>query len=117
MVSKAKCKWIYGEGCKILTPKQILQGLPIALTQVKVGNTSEILLNEHIQVVYSFYEAKEVTKKICNSKTNSIKLWNRSNTINNSKNSKSFDSHRVLINLSGKNKFKKNWSLRCSIKA
>ena len=31
---------------KILTPKQRLQGLPIVLTQVKAGNTSEILLNE-----------------------------------------------------------------------
>ena len=30
-----------GEGLKILTPKQMLQRLPIALTQVKVGNTSE----------------------------------------------------------------------------
>ena len=29
-----------GEGLKILTPKQILRRLPIALTQAKAGNTS-----------------------------------------------------------------------------
>ena len=33
-------------GLKILTPKQMLQGLPIALAQVKAGNNSESLLNE-----------------------------------------------------------------------
>ena len=32
-------------GLKILTPKQMLQRLPIALTQVKVANNSESLLN------------------------------------------------------------------------
>ena len=31
---------------KILTPKQMLQRLPIALAQVKAGNNSESLLNE-----------------------------------------------------------------------
>ena len=30
-----------GKGIKILTPKQMLQRLPIALAQVKPGNTSE----------------------------------------------------------------------------
>ena len=30
----------------MLTPKQMLQRLPIALAQVKLGNTSEKLLNE-----------------------------------------------------------------------
>ena len=34
-----------GTGLKILTPKQMLQRLPIALAQVEVGNTSENLLN------------------------------------------------------------------------
>ena len=29
-----------GEGLKILTPKQILRRLPIALAQAKAGNTS-----------------------------------------------------------------------------
>ena len=35
-----------GTGLKILTPKQMLQRLPIALAQVKAGNNSESLLNE-----------------------------------------------------------------------
>ena len=29
----------YGKGLKILTPKQTLKGLPVALAQVKAGNT------------------------------------------------------------------------------
>ena len=33
------------KGLKILTPKEILQRLPIALAQVKAGNNSDILLN------------------------------------------------------------------------
>ena len=32
-------------GLKILTPKQMLQRLPIALAQVKAGDNSESLLN------------------------------------------------------------------------
>ena len=35
-----------GKGLKILTPKQILQRLPIALAQIKAGNNPETLLNE-----------------------------------------------------------------------
>ena len=35
-----------GKELKILTPKQMLQRLPIALAQVKAGNTSENLLSE-----------------------------------------------------------------------
>ena len=47
-----------------LTPKQILQRIPIALAQVKAGNTSENLINEIRQIIYSLYRAKEVTKKV-----------------------------------------------------
>ena len=35
-----------GKGLKILTPKQMLQRLPIALAQVKADNNSKSLLNE-----------------------------------------------------------------------
>ena len=35
IVSEANCKSKYGEGLKILTSKQILQRLPIALARVK----------------------------------------------------------------------------------
>ena len=45
-----------GKGLKILTPKQILQRLPIALAQVKAGNNSESLLNEIRQIVYSLHQ-------------------------------------------------------------
>ena len=44
-----------GKGIKLLTPKQILQSLPIALAQVKAGNTSENVLNEIRQIIsYSY---------------------------------------------------------------
>ena len=51
-----------GKGLKILTPKQMLQRLPIALAQVKAGNNSENLLNEIRQIVYSLYHSKEITE-------------------------------------------------------
>ena len=41
---------------KILTPKQMLQRLPIALAQVKAGDNSESLLNEIRQIAYSLYQ-------------------------------------------------------------
>ena len=46
LASKAKNRSIFGEGLKILTNKQMLQRLLIALAQVIVGNTFENLLNE-----------------------------------------------------------------------
>ena len=52
-----------GTGLKILTPKQMLQRLPIALAQVKAENNSESLLNEIRQIVYSLYQSKQITKK------------------------------------------------------
>ena len=42
MVSKTKLKATKGTGLKILTSKQMLWRLPIALAQVKTGNNSEI---------------------------------------------------------------------------
>ena len=52
----------------------MLQKLPIALTQVKAGNTSESLLNEIRQIIYSLYRAKEITKKVYNNIMDSIKV-------------------------------------------
>ena len=63
-----------GTGLKILTPKQILQRLPIALAQIKAGNNSESLLNETRQIVYSLYQSKEITKKVYNNIIKSIKV-------------------------------------------
>ena len=62
-----------GTGLKILTPNQMLKRLPIALAQVTAGNNSENLLNEIIQIVYSLYRSKEITKKVYNNIINSIK--------------------------------------------
>ena len=39
--AKTKARATKGTGLKILTPKQTLQRLPIALAQVKAGNNSE----------------------------------------------------------------------------
>ena len=61
--TKAKKDEAKGTGLKILTPKQMLQRLPIALAQVKAGNNSQNLLNEIRQIVYSLYQSKEITKK------------------------------------------------------
>ena len=46
MISEAIQEATNGTGLKILTPKQMLQRLPIALAQVKARNNSESLLNE-----------------------------------------------------------------------
>ena len=63
-----------GNGIKILTPKQMLHRLPIALAQVKAGDKSENLLNKIRQIIYSLYQEKEVTKKVYNNIMNSIKV-------------------------------------------
>ena len=63
-----------GTGIKILTPKQLLQRLAIALAQIKAGNNSESLLNEITQIIYSLYQSKEVTKKVYSNIIKSIKV-------------------------------------------
>ena len=80
--SKTKSESIYrskhdetkGTGLKILTPKQMLQRLLIALAQVKAGNNSESLLNEIRQIVYFLCQSKHVTKKAYNNIIKSIQL-------------------------------------------
>ena len=74
IVSEAKYKSEYGEGLKILTPKQMLQRLPIALAEVRAGNTSENLLNEIRQIIYSLHSLFQITKKVYNNIMNSINL-------------------------------------------
>ena len=54
------------EQSQILTPKQMLQRLPIALAQVKPANTYENLLNKIKQIIYYLNRAKEITKKVLN---------------------------------------------------
>ena len=72
--SEAKHRSKYGKGLKILTSKQMLQRLPIALVQVKAGNNSERLLNEIRQIVYSLYQSKEMTKKLHNNIIKSMQI-------------------------------------------
>ena len=59
---------------KILTRQQMLQRLPIALVQVKAGNSSQSLLNEIRQIVYFLYQLKKITKKVYNNIIKSKKL-------------------------------------------
>ena len=59
---------------KILIPKKMLQRLPVDIAQVKASNTSEKLLNEVRQIIYSLYREKEITKKAYNNIMNSIKV-------------------------------------------
>ena len=71
-MSEAKTKATKGTGLKILTPKQMLQRLPVVLAQVKASNNSESLLNEIRQIVYSLYQSKKITKKVYNNIVKSI---------------------------------------------
>ena len=70
--TKSKGPGLLNSKLKILTPKQMLQRLPIALAQVKVGNNSESLLNEIRQIVYSLYQSNEITKKVYNNLIKSL---------------------------------------------
>ena len=57
-------KWVYCwkdsrlqqncKGLKILTPKQMIQRLPITLAQVKKGNIFQNLPDEIRQIIYSW---------------------------------------------------------------
>ena len=72
--SKIKSESVYrskqnetkGKGLKVLTPKQMLQRLPIVLAQVKAGNNLESLLNEIRQIVFSLCQPKQITQKVYN---------------------------------------------------
>ena len=72
VIYKSKQNKTEGKGLKILTPKQVLQRLPIALPQVKAGNNSENLLNEMQQIICSLYQSKEITKIVYNNLMKSL---------------------------------------------
>ena len=46
----------------------------LTATLVKAGNIYEHLLNQICQIIYSLYQAKEITKKVYNNIMNSTKL-------------------------------------------
>ena len=52
-----------GTGFKILTPKQMIQRLPIALAQVKAGHNSESFLNEIRQLFILCINRNKLLKK------------------------------------------------------
>ena len=87
----------------------MLQRLPIALAQVKEGNTSENFVNENQTNYIFFVSSKWNYQNVYNSLVNSIKLKNRmDNIFMNSKNSKALELHRILLNLSDKMNLKRN---------
>ena len=53
-----------GQGIKLLTPKQMLNRLPITLAELQAGNNSNKLKNEIRQLLYSLYRSKNMTKQI-----------------------------------------------------
>ena len=61
-----------GTGLKILTPKQMLQRLPIALAQVKASNNPESFSNEIRQVLYSLDQSKQIPEKVYNNMIKSM---------------------------------------------
>ena len=74
LIYKSKQNETKGTGLKMLTPKQMLQILPIAVAQVKAANNSESLLNEIRKIVYSLHQSKQITKKVYNNIIKSIQL-------------------------------------------
>ena len=58
MISEAEYKTFHEEGSKILTHRQMLQRLPIAVAQVIAGNIPENFQNEIHQFTHSIYRAK-----------------------------------------------------------
>ena len=92
-----------GTGLKILTPKQMLQRLPIALAQVKAGTNSESLLNEIRKIVCSLYQSKQITKKVYNNIIKPIYLCIKMNTtFMNSENNKTSKPHVLTLKLTNK---------------
>ena len=62
MASEAKYRVKHGKGLKILTPKQMLQGLQMALPQLKAVNISENFLNG----IRKSNQASKITQKVFN---------------------------------------------------
>ena len=60
MILEAKKRANEKEGLKILTSKQMIQRLPIALAQGKAGYIPENLENQIRQIICSSYQAKEI---------------------------------------------------------
>ena len=62
-----------GKGLKILTNKQMLNRLPILLTQIQAGNNSKSLKNQVRQILYSLCRSKVLSKTVYNNLIKSIR--------------------------------------------
>ena len=102
MILEAKRKATERKGLKILTPKEMLQTLPIAFAQLKAGNNLENLLNEIIQIVYALYQLKEVTIKVYNNIIMSIQMLKVDTIFINSENTKTFKPYGLIRKLTDK---------------
>ena len=81
----------------------MLQRLPIALAQIKADNTSEYLLNEIRQIVYSLSEQRKLLKKYITVLWIQQRYNNKINTIfMNFEISKTSDPYRLSLNLTDK---------------
>ena len=65
--------WSSRSGLKILTNKQMLNGLPILLAQIQAGNNSKKIKNEIRQTLYSLYRSKLLNKTVYNNLIKSIR--------------------------------------------
>ena len=63
-----------GLSLKILTPNQMLSRLPISLAQLNAGNNSEKLKNEIRQLLHSLDRSKKLTKNVCKSLVNIVRV-------------------------------------------
>ena len=81
----------------------------IIRTSKKTGNKSESLLNETRQIVYSLYQAKEITEKAYKNIMNSIKvLYKMDDIFMNSENSKTSEPLLLLLNFGDKINLKRS---------
>ena len=60
-------------GLKILTPKQMLQRLPITLAKAKAGHNSRKFIKWNRRN-FLFFVSKEITKKVYNNISKSIQI-------------------------------------------
>ena len=92
-----------GEGLKILTNKQMLNRLPVLLTQIQAGNNSKSLKNEVRRILYSLYRSKVLTKTVYNNLIKSIHAYTifikMETFFMNTKNSKTNEPNRFKYDL------------------
>ena len=116
MVSQSIHELTKGKRLKILTPKQMLDRLLIALSQLKADNNSENVLNEIRQTVFSLHQSKEITKKVYHKIIKSIQIQTDAIFMN-SESSKASHPHRSLLNLNNKKQICKEVEKCCFVKS